>query len=324
MDLSYIKRLPQALYRAEDLWEEQRQSCAPTADKLVSSAETLPEGCLYESDNLPVMAALAEMYTDIDVIYLDPPFDSRTNYQSRGQARGSGFRDTWGGSSGYIEMLTARLLAAHELLGFNGTLYLHLDWHAVHVAKLICDAIFGRKNFINEVIWWYNSGGGTRVRFGRKHDTILVYAKEVENYYFDADAVRVPYSAAIARSRAADFHPRGKVAPDVWDIPRPPNHAAEWTGWATQKPLALLERIVSASCPPGGTVADFFAGSGTTGAAVQACNQRIRDRGDEFFSRVTSKTFLLCEREPAATQIIRQRLGQTEPADGGELAEPVE
>lgn len=169
---------------------------------------------------------------------------------------------------------------------------LHLDWRAVHYAKVRCDAIFGAHRFQNEIVWSYRSGGGTKRRYGRKHDTILWYSMSDEPI-FDADAARVPYDAAIAKSRAHLFHERGKVSGDVLDIPRPPNHAKEWTGWPSQKPLALLEWFVRVHSRPGDAVGDFFCGSGTTLVAARRLGRRA----------------VGCDASADALAIARRRLG---------------
>ena len=130
------------------------------------------------------------------------------------------------------------------------------------------DAIFGRKNFRNEIVWSYRSGGGSKHHFGRKHDTILFYSKG-KQWTFNADAVRVPYDAIIAKSRESAFHRLGKVSGDVWNISRPPNHSKELIGYPTQKPLALYERIIQASSNPGDMVLDPFCGCATTPVAAE-------------------------------------------------------
>lgn len=252
-----------------------------------------PNRLIY-GDNLLAMAALLAGDEDtpslrgkVDLIYIDPPFDSKADYRTKITLPGTtidqkptvleqfAYSDTWSdGTASYLAMLVPRLVLMRELLADTGAIYVHIDWHVGHYVKLALDEVFGRENLINEVIWWYNSGGGTRRRFGRKHDTIFYYGKSSDRSYFDEDSARVPYSAVIAESRRDMFSDKGKLAPDVWDISRPPNHSKEWLGYATQKPSALLERIIEVSCPPGGLVADFFVGSGTTASVAERLGRR--------------------------------------------------
>ncbi|MEO8376983.1 MAG: site-specific DNA-methyltransferase [Candidatus Sumerlaeota bacterium] len=215
---------------------------------------------LHHGDCLAAIPTLAPC--TFRIIYIDPPFFTESAFKNR---KGTGgFSDTWNGSlEDYLAFLRPRVTAMRELLMSDGSFLLHLDWRAVHYAKVMCDEIFGRANFQNEIIWSYNSGGGTKHRYGRKHDTILWYGKTAKPF-FDADAARVPHSAVIATKRAHLFHPGGKVRGDVLDIPRPPNHSAEWTGWPTQKPLALLQLLIRCQSRPGDLIGDFFCGSGTT------------------------------------------------------------
>lgn len=215
--------------------------------------------CL-EGDVLDVAPTLAR--GTFRLIYIDPPFFTRREFDARNGP--GGFADRWeSGLGGYLDFLAERLRVLAPLLAEDGSLLLHLDWRAVHYAKVACDEIFGYDRFQNEIIWSYNSGGGSRRRYGRKHDTILWYGRG-DRPFFNPEAARVPYDAVIARKRAHLFHPDGKVSGDVLDIPRPPNHAREWTGWPTQKPLALLRFLVKCHSEPGDLVGDFFCGSGTT------------------------------------------------------------
>lgn len=156
--------------------------------------------------------------------------------------------------------------------------------------------MFGKELLVNNIVWHYRSGGGSKRNFGYKHDNIIWCAKSV-NYIFNADNVRVPYDAIIAESRQESFNPLGKVCPDVWDISRPPNHSYEWVGYATQKPEALLERIIKASSNEGDLVADFFCGSGTTGAVAERLGRRwiMADLG-RFAIHTTRKRMIEVQR----------------------------
>lgn len=195
------------------------------------------------------------------LVYLDPPFFTRR----RQTGAAGGYEDGWGGNlDTYLAWLDERVRAIQPLLRPDGAILLHLDWRAVHYAKVLCDGVFGFDAFVNEIVWAYNSGGGSKHHYGRKHDTILWYGTGLAPPHFDADAARVPYSATITRKRQPLFHADGKVSGDVLSITRPPNHAAEWLGWPTQKPLALLEWFVRVHSRPGDWVGDFCCGSGTT------------------------------------------------------------
>ncbi|MDE0546622.1 site-specific DNA-methyltransferase [Microbacterium sp. C7(2022)] len=172
------------------------------------------------------------------------------------------FDDYWG-------FLEPRLVEAWRLLADDGTLYVHLDYREAHYAKVLMDALFGRQQFLNELIWAYDYGAKTRKRWPTKHDTILVYVKDRTRYWFDSEAVdREPYMAPglVTPEKAA----RGKLPTDVWWHTIVPTTGREKTGYPTQKPEGILRRIVQASSRPGDRVLDFFAGSGTTGAVASA------------------------------------------------------
>jgi DNA modification methylase len=230
---------------------------------------------LYFGDCLHVMRMLPS--ESVDLIYIDPPFFSGKQYNlifgDKSELRS--FSDIWeGGLNGYLVWLNARLYEMKRLLKPTGSIYVHLDWHAAHYVKIEMDKIFGYDNFVNEVIWSYRSGGGAKRHFGRKHDTLLFYARVEGRHRFFADAVRVPYDAVIAESRRGMFHEGGKVSPDVWDISRPPNHSKEWIGYPTQKPRAVLDRVIRSVTEPGDVVADFFVGGGTTAEVAQQLERR--------------------------------------------------
>ena len=248
-----------------------------------SAASRGDEHRLIYADNLAAMLGLLERHEGrIDLIYADPPFLTGRSYPARvGTGEDSrqpatwktehGFGDRWAGLPDYLSMLEPRLLAMYHLLAPTGTLYLHLDWHAASYVRVLLDHIFGREALLNEVIWTYHGPSPVRRAFNRKHDTILVYARS-PRYYFDSSAVRVPYDPTTVRtfraSRRAGFGKvpnldRGKVPEDWWYFPVVARLHAERTGYPTQKPEALLERIVLASSPPDGVVLDPFCGSGT-------------------------------------------------------------
>ena len=272
-----------------------------------SSADT-PHG-LVLGDCLDVMAGMTS--ESVDLIYVDPPFGTGQTRRLEAIRLGDGelLRKGFGGrkySYGvtsrfsyrddmpldeYLAFLYARLSAMHRVLRSTGSLYLHLDYHAVHHARLIMDEIFGADRFLNEIIWSYDYGGRARDRWPRKHDNILWYAKS-ESWTFNRDAIdRLPYMAPSLVG--ADKAAHGKLTTDVWWMTIVPTNSRERTGYPTQKPVNLVRRIIVASSSPGDLVADFFAGSGTTGVAAMEEGRR----------------YLLVDSNPEAIEIARRRLG---------------
>ncbi len=264
----------------------------PPPARLQPESVTVPPGAampaeanrLLWGDNLALMTALLlEWEGRIPLIYADPPFFTNRRYRARvGVGEDSrkphtwqlaeGYADRWPSLDDYLAFLYSRLVLMHRLLAPTGTLYLHLDWHAAPYARLLLDEIFGPQRLVNEIVWVYHGPSPIRRAFNRKHDTILVYAKSAD-YTFNADAVRVPYHpntvATFKSSPKAGFGKvpnlkRGKVPEDWWYFPVVARLHRERTGYPTQKPEALLERIILASSNPGDVVADFFCGSGTT------------------------------------------------------------
>ena len=254
-----------------------------------------PQDQLILGDNLAVMSALLPEYENrIDLIYADPPFFTNRRYPARvGRGEDSrrpeewqlaeGYLDHWQDIEAYLDMLYPRLHLMHRLLSPNGTFYLHLDWHANHYARLLLDEIFGPERLLNEIVWVYHGPSPIRSAFNRKHDTILAYTKG-EQHTFNVDEVREPYNPNTVRtfrsSRKAGFGKvpnlkRGKVPEDWWYFPVVARLHNERTGYPTQKPEALLERIVLASSNPGDLVADFFCGSGTTAVVASRHGRRF-------------------------------------------------
>lgn len=262
-------------------------------------------GDIFKGDNLPLVKMLidgdeslgiAPLAGKVQLIYIDPPFYSGSDYVSSKKAGEQGltlkqtaYPDRWNGDMyEYLTMLTVRILAMKELLSETGSLWLHLDWHAVHYAKVLLDEIFGPENFINEIIWNYKSGGSTKRHFSRKHDTLLFYAKS-KNYYFN------PIKEKSYNRGLKPYHFKGVEEfcdengwytmvnmKDVWPIDMVGRTSSERTGYATQKPEALLRRIIESCTRPNDMVADFFGGSGTL-AAVAADTGRTfihADAGD--------------------------------------------
>jgi DNA modification methylase len=278
----------------------------------VERAEGPAENRLILGDNLAVMAALLpEFEGRFGLIYADPPFFSGKRYRARvGAGEDSrspgtwstveGFEDSWPGGGPYLDMLHARLSLMHRLLAPTGTLYLHLDSHASAYARLLLDEVFGPERFLNEIVWLYHGPSPIRTAFKRKHDTILVYTKSAR-YTFNPDAVRIAYDPATIRTFASSPRAgfgkkpdldRGKVPEDWWYFPVVARLHKERTGFPTQKPEALLERILLASSQPGEWVGDFFCGSGTTPAVASRLGRR----------------WVACDRAPIAVLTSYRRL----------------
>ncbi len=273
-------------------------------------------GAVLEADNLDVLAAIPDGV--VDLVYADPPFGTgdvqrlasiRTGTGERTR-RGFGGREVawevvgeqaWADDLPLPEHLAAlrsRVEEIRRVLAPHGSLYLHVDWRTTHHVRLLLDEVFGADQFLNEIVWAYDYGGRARDRWPRKHDTILWYAKG-DAWTFDRDQiVRIPYMAPglVGPEKAA----RGKLPTDVWWLTIVPPGSAERTGYPTQKPVRLLERIVAASSRPGDLVLDPYAGSGTTGVAAARLGRR----------------WLLVDRNPAAAAIARGRLArETGPGD---------
>jgi len=262
---------------------------------------------IYFGDNLAVLRDLPD--ESVSLIYIDPPFNTgkaqtrkslrtlraeegdRVGFQGRRYATvklgEQAYQDIF---DDFLAFLEPRLLEAHRVLTANGSLYFHIDYREVHYCKVLLDQIFGRSSFINEIIWAYDYGARTKRKWPTKHDNILWYAKDPTDYIFNYEAIeRIPYMAPglVGPEKAA----RGKLPTDTWWHTIVPTNGREKTGYPTQKPLGILRRIIAASSNPGDTVLDFFAGSGTTGAA---CLELGRD-------------FILVDDNPQALAVMRER-----------------
>ena len=236
---------------------------------------TQRQNCLLlQGDALATTACIRP--ETVDLIYLDPPFFTGRNHR----AGSNRFQDSWRGDrNSYIGWLLPRIRAMRRLLKPTGSLFLHLDWHAVHYAKTELDRIFGPDQFINEIIWSYRTGGITGRWLARKHDAILFYAKS-GSYKFNKLRERSDLSHKYGFSNAdVQTDERGPyrltIMRDVWDIPALRGNSAERVQFPTQKPLPLLERIIKLTTDPGDLVADFFCGSGTTLVAALGAGRRI-------------------------------------------------
>jgi site-specific DNA-methyltransferase (adenine-specific) len=259
-------------------------------------------GIIVCDDNLRFMAGLPD--AGCDLIYADPPFG--TGKRQTGRNAAQEFSDFWpGGVDGYLAFLRPRLEHFRRLLKATGTLYLHLDWHTVHYVKVYLDKLFGYENMLNEIIWSYRTGGRSTRWFARKHDTILVYARRAGRHRFNllregsfrTDGMQVDQDGRPYKNTRAGrlyFHPDGPAMTDVWEIPFLSTVSLERTGYPTQKPEALLERIIQASSNPDDVVADFFCGSGTALAVAQRLGRR----------------WIGCDISPEAVDIARRRLAR--------------
>lgn len=262
---------------------------------------------VIQGDNLAVLKSIAD--ESVQLIYVDPPFNTG-RVQSRGSSKTTRtetgnrigfkgqryeivketilsyddeFKDYWG-------FLEPRLEEAWRVLNETGTLYLHLDYREAHYAKVLLDALFGRDCFLNEIIWAYDYGGKAKSRWPAKHDTILVYVKNPDKYYFSNENVdREPYMAPglVTPEKVA----RGKLPTDVWWHTIVSPTGKEKTGYPTQKPLGILRRVIQASSQEGSLVLDFFAGSGTTGAAAAELG----------------RNFILIDQNPESIEVMRER-----------------
>ena len=262
---------------------------------------------VIQGDNLDVLQSMPD--ESVQLIYVDPPFNTG-RVQSRGSSKTTRtetgnrigfkgqryeivketilsyddeFKDYWG-------FLEPRLEQAWRLLNETGTLYLHLDYREAHYAKVLLDALFGRECFINEIIWAYDYGGKAKSRWPAKHDTILVYVKNPDKYYFNNESVdREPYMAPglVTPEKVA----KGKLPTDVWWHTIVSPTGKEKTGYPTQKPLGILRRVIQASSKEGDLVLDFFAGSGTTGAAAAELG----------------RNFILIDQNPESIAVIKER-----------------
>lgn len=272
--------------------EKAGERCGKAAEASRGWAEHNRIAC---GDNLRYMVYLLRqkhMAGKLQLIYADPPFFSHGKYQASvrlqsGKLGASSFMklgaydDTWCGDMGrYLAMLTARLLAMRELLSDTGCLWVHLDWHVAHYAKVILDQIFHADHFINEVIWTYKSGGTNHRSFAKKHDTLLVYGKSKQYHFTPLKEKSYNREMKPYRFQGVEEFEDEKGwytmvnMKDVWRIDMVGRTSGERTGYATQKPEKLLERIVASCSGEGDLCADFFAGSGTLGAVCEKMNRR--------------------------------------------------
>lgn len=302
------------------MWEGRRDSgelleeLASTPPPAFTPIETFRNagGHVYHGDNLDCMVHLLHHGSKFHFIYADPPFFVGKEFHHKlslplpgggtVDIKSSAYEDFWNRDEGtYLAMIHPRLLLMRELLTDNGVMCLHIDGRMNAPLRLLLDEIFGRKNFVNEIIWMYGQGGTSRRRFPEKHDTLLIYSKG-NRWTFNRDAARLPFTPHAQDKRGVNYGgamgvdeegrrytekwgtgrkkkyryylDQGKACPDVWtDIPSIQSAAKERSGYPTQKPTALLERLLSVFTNPADSVADFFAGSGTTAFVASQMNR---------------------------------------------------
>lgn len=269
----------------------------------------IDDGKILHGDNLPLLQQIKS--ESIPLIYIDPPFNTgktqsririKTTKASDGDRVGFGghrYQTTAIHQSGYadrfddyIGFLRPRLREAHRILTTNGSLFFHIDWRESARCRLLLEEIFGGpQHCINEIIWAYDYGARSKKRWSSKHDNIYWFAKNPGDYIFNYDAIdRIPYMAPklVGEEKAKN----GKTPTDTWWQTVVPTNSKEKTGYPTQKPMAILNRIVRVHSFPNDTVLDFFAGSGTTG----------------FAAREAGRKFILIDENPEAISVITSRL----------------
>tara|TARA_Y100000768_G_scaffold296675_1_gene230490 strand:- start:564 stop:1418 length:855 start_codon:yes stop_codon:yes gene_type:complete len=239
---------------------------------------------IFQSDNLSVLKNIDT--NSIDLIYIDPPFNtgkvqSRTSIKTtrsedgnRIGFKGNSYKTEILGEQNYIDIfddylgfLEKRILESKRVLKDEGSFFLHLDYREIHYAKILCDKIFGRESFINEIIWSYDYGARSKKKWSTKHDNILWYAINPKKYTFNYDSIdRIPYMAPglVGPEKAA----KGKTPTDSWWQTIVSPNSKEKTGYPTQKPIAIMNRIIKVHSNENDKVLDFFAGAGSTGEAA--------------------------------------------------------
>ena len=301
---------------------------------------------LIYGDNLLAMQALLagdaqtglpSLRGKVDLIYIDPPFDSKADYRTSitlptGTVQQKptvleqfGYVDLWEeGTISYLKYIYPRLALMKELLSERGSIYIHIDWHVSHYVKILLDDIFGKENFRNEIIWYYSTLGRPKDRFALKHDNIFYYGKSINTFFNEKDA-RIPYTQQYIDSHFRDkdeygrqcrkrfdagkwriYYPdEGMIPNDVWEIPYENSMSKERVNYATQKPIALLERIIKSSSKEGDLICDFFGGSGTTASVAERLNRRwITGDIGKPASLVMRKRFIDQEVKPFLYQSI--------------------
>lgn len=257
---------------------------------------------IFWGDNLQVMSHLLKNFRGkIDLIYIDPPFDSKADYKMRIEKRGvevtsdnnvfeeKQYGDIWNNDE-YLQFMFERLTLMHQLLSDDGSIFLHCDYHRNHHLRCLMDDVFGPNNIVNEIIWCYTGPGSPKMKqFNRKHDTILWYSKS-QSWTFNAENIRVPYkdpNQTLRKAFGDDFkseetiqayREKGRIPDDWWDFSvaaRKRIDGIDRMGYPTEKPQPLIERIIEACSKKGDLVFDCFMGSGTTQAVAYKLGRRF-------------------------------------------------
>lgn len=292
--MSLIFSLPSILEESRREYKQIRQTIAEGRDffpvEKINHRAASSESLLARGDNLEFIQYLIReknLEGKLQLVYMDPPFYSKASYDAVIKLKSPHVEDTpaikplayddlWKtGMEEYLRMLCVRFFLIRDLLSEEGCFWVHLDWHVVHYVKLLLDEIFGEKNFVNEIIWNYKSGGTGKRNFSRKHDTLLFYGKS-KHYYFQPLKEKSynrgykPYRFKGVKEYRDELGWYTMVnMKDVWQIDMVGRTSAERTGYATQKPEQLLSRIIESCSREGDLCADFFSGSGTLAAAAE-------------------------------------------------------
>jgi len=267
----------------------------------ISRDSLLSRDHLVYADNLELLGMLPDGC--VDLVYIDPPFGTGKRRESpKGDDGPGGYDDALDDPVEFTQWLAPRLAGLWRVLADSGSLVIHLDTRAVHHVRVWCDGEFGADRLENEIIWHYTGGGRSKKRFSRKHDVLLWYSKG-DGRIFNIDAVREPYEptsgyakGGIVSKKGKKYmpNPKGKPVDDVWDIPIVNPLAKERTGYPTQKPMQLLERVIGALSVEWAVVADIFSGSGTTACASAKLGRR----------------YICCDINPDAIAVTMERLEQ--------------
>ena len=290
------KRLPELIWHGKRPYYSTQYYPAKLCESYIDNNNEW-KNKLFWGDNLQVMGHLLKDYKGkIDLIYIDPPFDSKTDYKKRIELHGKSkkysfeekqFSDTWVNDD-FLQFMYERLIIMRELLSDKGCIYLHCDWHKSHHLRMIMDEVFGSENFVNEIVWHYSGAGTPKGCWAKRHDNIFLYSK-TSKYTFNADDIRTDYSVATIERFShtinnvrnginfgtQSLNPLGKYPEDVLDIPIEAPSANARTGYPTQKPETLIERIIKASSNPGDLIFDCFMGSGTTQTVAMKLGRRF-------------------------------------------------
>lgn len=245
---------------------------------------------IFWGDNLQVMSHMLREYRGkIDLIYIDPPFDSKADYKMKIELKGKQvkndnssfeekqYTDIWSNDE-YLQFMYERIILLRELLKNEGSIFIHCDWHKSHYIRMIADEIFGKDNLRNEIAWIYTGPGSPGMRqFNRKHDTILWYSKS-DQWTFNSDEIRIPsevhvggFNNDMGKEESSQYAEKGKIPEDWWEFAvaaRRKIDGCERSGYPTEKPMNLVERIIKACSNPGEIVFDCFMGGGTTPAVA--------------------------------------------------------